>query len=238
MLARGPHEMALFEKLDAEPGAWFEPTTIGEVPPWMRWREADLRAALEEGAKHKVDIEAEIAALTGTVMHHHHAPPESAAKTERRMSVKAPAVPRAVPSVSALTTTTTKSAGGMDDDDDEVGMVDNDEEEEVLEQNLATDDTGWTATATEGGAVSGASGGSGLQHIQSTAAMRKVPSGAVGSPGGGADKRPAEGAPEEGEEAAAPEAKRKRTLSVHFEGVDDDEGMPPPPPPANGGAST
>jgi len=192
MLARGDEEMALFEKLDSEPGVWFDCTRPDEVPQWMQWKEKDLRAALVENSKHKVDIEAEMAALTGTVLHHHVAPTPDA-KAAGGTAVKAkistvvapgvkpgappsPAAAAAAPSRAepAVTTTTTRSLGREEEEEeDEVGMIDNDEEEEVLEQNLVTDEA-----TTEGGGNGGrtASGGNSLDRIQSTAAMPRIPS--------------------------------------------------------------
>ena len=135
MIARSDDEMKLFEKLDAEPGNWFNPTTIDEVPYWMRWTERDLRAALEENAKHKVDIEAEMAALTGMV--HHAAAEAKAAKAPAAAPVKieAPEVRRprpVIPAEPTMTTTTTRSMGREEDEEEEVGMVDNDDEEEEI----------------------------------------------------------------------------------------------------------
>jgi superfamily II DNA or RNA helicase len=258
MLARGEDEMALFEKMDQEPGIWFDCTRPNEVPRWMQWRERDLRAALEENSKHKVDIEAEMAALTGTVLHHHVAPtPEGkaaagagaggtavkvAAAPEVKAAPAAPAAaapPRAEP---AVTTTTTRSLGREEEEEeDEVGMIDNDEEEEILEQNLVTDEAntegggngnGNGAGAASGGggnggAVSG--GNSGLQHIQSTAGMPRIPSvGTAAVPSNGEDslKRTAaevNNADGEGDGAAAgePLTKKRRALSVHFEDVEE-----------------
>ena len=200
MLARTPEEMALFERLDKEePGVWFDPTTIDEVPHWMRWTEGDLVAALDEQSKHKVDIEAEMAALMGLVMHHHAAPAGHAAKHVGPLQVKAGAGAEvggatttttftAAPSSSeggvlgggggvfkmepAFTTTTTRSLGGGDDED-EVGMVDNDEEEEVLDMNLIE-------TNTEEGVGGGAK--QDLRHIESTAAMKREGGDGSGGP--------------------------------------------------------
>ncbi len=210
MLARGDDEMVLFEKLDAEPGIWFDCTRPDEVPRWMQWREADLRAALEENSKHKVDIEAEMAALTGTVLHHHVAPtPDAkAAGTEGIGSgavkvvsdVKAPApVAAAVPARAepAVTTTTTRSLGREEEEEeDEVGMVDNDEEEEVLEQNLVTDEAATTQSGAPG--------------------MPRIPS----SVEDGLKRSAPTAAAEDGEgdaEGGEPLNKKRRALSVHFE---------------------
>lgn len=140
MLARSDDELALYEKLDAEPGAWFNPTTIDEVPYWMRWSERDLRAALEENAKHKVNIDAEMAALMGTVLHHAPADEGKAVKAPAAVKVEAPEAalmpkPRAVLAEPAMTTTTTRSMVREEDEEEEVGMVGDggdDEEEEIL----------------------------------------------------------------------------------------------------------
>lgn len=133
MLARTDGEKALFEKMDREE-KWFDPTHPSEVQRWMQWSEADLRAAMESNAKLKVDVEAEIAALTGTVLHHH--VPASAAKKAVGGPEAVPGVvtarPSAEPAVTTLTTTTTRSVGGEGEEEEEVAMEDNDEEEEVL----------------------------------------------------------------------------------------------------------
>jgi len=197
MLARGDEEMALFEKLDSEPGVWFDCTRPDEVPRWMQWREKDLRAALEENSKHKVDIEAEMAALTGTVLHHHVAPTPDAkaagggAGTGAKVStivvpekkpgaIPAPAAAAAAGAPAraepAVTTTTTRSLGREEEEEEEeVGMIDNDEEEEILEQNLVTDEA-----TTEGGGHGGGggttAGGCSVDRTQSTAAMPRIPS--------------------------------------------------------------
>ena len=93
---------------------------------------------------------------------------------------------------------------------------------------------------------SGLGSGNGLKHIQSTAAMTKVPSGLLtktgASPATEGEKRPAVGSPGGGEAGGEPSAKRRKALSVHFEGVAmeevpgnalqqglDSESMPPPP---------
>ena len=158
MLARGDAEMELFERMDKEPGVWFEPSRLEEVPYWMRWNEKNLRAALEEQSKHKVDIEAELAALTGTVLHHHQATAGDGGKGGKKKNIEAGAVAANVNAVAApkgvvpmeierppvaepaMTTTTTRSFGRDDDDYDEVGMVDNDEEEEEVLGKLLCED--------------------------------------------------------------------------------------------------
>ncbi|KAG7666770.1 hypothetical protein Ndes2526B_g04746 [Nannochloris sp. 'desiccata'] len=262
MLARGDEEMALFEKLDSEPGVWFECTRPDEVPRWMQWKEKDLRAALEENSKHKVDIEAEMAALTGTVLHHHVAPtPDAKAAGGAGTGVNdsttvVPGVkPGATPAASAapaaparaepaVTTTTTRSLGREEEEDeDEVGMIDNDEEEEILEQNLVTDEGitegGVNGRSGGGGGDAGTkSGGNGLEHIQSTAAMPRIPSVATTtapSPmtDGGEDglKRTAAaiavGAADGDGDAAQgePLTKKRRALSVHFEDAEEEKAL-------------
>lgn len=88
-------------------------------------------------------------------------------------------------------------------------------------------------TTLEGGAgpsgadASGLGTENGLKHIQSTARMAKVPSGvlvkAVGSPSEG-EKRAAEGIPGV-EYGIEPSAKRRKALSVHFEGISSEEDL-------------
>ena len=136
MMARGEEELALFEKMDAEEGVWFDPTQPQEVPPWMRWTEADLRAAIDANVKAnvKVDVEAEMAALTGTVLHHHH-PAKPAKPVPKEAPAAAVAAPAkvAAPAEPAMTATTSmRSLGAEEGEEEEVEMEDNDEEEEVL----------------------------------------------------------------------------------------------------------
>jgi SWI/SNF-related matrix-associated actin-dependent regulator of chromatin subfamily A protein 2/4 len=162
MLARGDEELALFERMDAE-CAWYDVTAPREVAPWMRYTAGDLRAALETSAKHKVDVEAEIAALTGTVLHHHHVAAEGEAAAARAAvaagkaaaaagaaaaAARAAQAAAARPAEPATTLTTTRSSlgGGEGEDEDEVGMEDNDEEEEVLGETwFGSIDRRWAA---------------------------------------------------------------------------------------------
>ena len=70
-LPAAEEEFELFERLDSE-AQWFEPTTQAEVPPWMRWSPADLPRAQQLSHQHRPDVAAEMAALTGSVLHNHH----------------------------------------------------------------------------------------------------------------------------------------------------------------------
>ena len=73
MMARGEEELATFRRLDADPDmGWIQRTLESDVPSWLRYTANDLMAAKADNSKHTVDIEAEIAALTGRVIHHHH----------------------------------------------------------------------------------------------------------------------------------------------------------------------
>ena len=156
MLARGQHELDLFENLDKQTDIWFDLTTPDEVPNWMRWDEMDLRAAMEENAKHhRVDMEAEMAALMGTVLHHHHPPSHREQEKKgtdmegmqsgsfKRGATAAYAEPeedrkkrRRIESSISLGITETEG----DEEDEDVETMDNDEEEEYLDENLEIDE--------------------------------------------------------------------------------------------------
>ena len=141
MLARGEAELELFRKLDEEV-TWFDSTTESEVPSWLRYGEQDLRDAAVDNAKHIVDIQSEIAALTGTVIHHAHAIEMTKKKEElgTKVRLKIPTLKKTeqdevsemidsqFDNGPTMTTTTNRS---IRDEDEEVTMG-NDEEEEVL----------------------------------------------------------------------------------------------------------
>jgi SWI/SNF-related matrix-associated actin-dependent regulator of chromatin subfamily A protein 2/4 len=79
-LARTPEELELFTRLDAEDGTWFTPTELQEGPRWVMWTGDEAREAAQTSQKvHKPDMQAELAALTGTVVHHHPFPTAAAA---------------------------------------------------------------------------------------------------------------------------------------------------------------
>lgn len=212
MMARSDDEVKLFDKLDEElNNFWLERTLKDEVPSWMRWNEAQLRAAMEENNKHKVNIEFEMAALTGTVLHHTH--PHHHVGLEVSKVVKSPQKDAMIqkdglPKVEitelepAMTTTTTLSAArsmGDLEEEEEVAMADNDEEEEeVLDQNILTDE--------DDGKSEGADGGS---------AAKKSMNGKDGLVGSDKKRKPEERQQEE--QVLAPPPKRNRVLSVHFE---------------------
>lgn len=140
-VARTDAELELFDKLDEREEVWFKPTQIVEAPHWLLWTPADANQAASESMKvHKPDIQAELAALTGTVLHHH-APPVGPGEVAAGPVTAAVMEKRPVAAQPTATVTTTKSLTGMSEmDEEEVDMVDNDEEEEVLEQNNLTDD--------------------------------------------------------------------------------------------------
>ncbi len=71
MLARGPDEFALFQKIDAEE-EWPVPMTRDEIPGWLRFGHDDMAAAVAVSNKQPKNLDAEIAALTGVVLHHAH----------------------------------------------------------------------------------------------------------------------------------------------------------------------
>ena len=50
---------------------WFDPTGPDEVPQWLRWSPGDLPKAQALSGRHAPDVAAEMAALTGTVLHGH-----------------------------------------------------------------------------------------------------------------------------------------------------------------------
>ncbi|KAI8106850.1 hypothetical protein M9434_001504 [Picochlorum sp. BPE23] len=158
MLARGDKELEIFREMDKDPEMnWMERTQAGELPSWIKYGEKDLREAAVDNAKHAVDIQSEIAALTGTVIHHHHplkterdqAPTDLGKRKSAKLALKIPASKRLALEDSEMaeastmdiapTVTMTTNKSGKDDDDDDV-TIGNDEEEEVLEGNLRIDD--------------------------------------------------------------------------------------------------
>eukprot|EP00889_Picochlorum_renovo_P006259 jgi/Picre1/33289/NNA_008613.t1 len=158
MLARGDKELEIFREMDKDPEMnWMERTQAEELPSWIKYGEKDLREAAVDNAKHAVDIQSEIAALTGTVIHHHHplkterdqAPTDLGKRKSAKLALKIPASKRLALEDSEMaeastmdiapTVTMTTNKSGKDDDDDDV-TIGNDEEEEVLEGNLRIDD--------------------------------------------------------------------------------------------------
>lgn len=156
MLARGDNELELFRRLDNEV-SWPGATVKSDLPQWIQYGEKELRSAAVDNAKHAIDIQSEIAALTGTVIHHHHAqPPAGAAdnaapaaagttKVRLRLPSKKKAAAMEESSMDFLdsqmdngpTVTGTTNKSGREEDEVTVG---NDEEEEVLDGNILMED--------------------------------------------------------------------------------------------------
>lgn len=222
MLARSEDEVKLFDKLDEDiDSAWMERTEKDEVPSWMRWDEAQLRAAMEENNKHKVNIEFEMAALTGTVLHHAHPHPhqhphpvpevlKGVKMRQEEGSLEKEVLEEVTVAEPAMTTTTTLSAArsvGDLEEEEEVAMVDNDEEEEeVLDQNILTDEeTGEDGKSEGEGGAGRRSVVNGKESLLSVALSNEK-------------KRKSEGRQlGENSNLENPPHKRNRVLSVHFE---------------------
>jgi len=149
MLARGDHELELFKRLDKEV-SWPDATVKSDLPQWIQYGEKELRSAAVDNAKHATDIQSEIAALTGTVIHHHHhhRPPAGAVDTAAGAAAGPTKVRLRLPSMKKAaameetsmdflesqmdngpTVTGTTNKSGREEDEVTVG---NDEEEEVL----------------------------------------------------------------------------------------------------------
>ena len=162
MMARGEKELEIFRQLDADSEYhWMDRTLENDLPGWLKYDEHDLRAAAVDNAKHAMDIQSEIAALTGTVIHHHHTKDED--KNEKQAvgeKRKGPVIALKPPSAkktlvddsemgeaSALdigpTVTMTTNKSGRDDEDEDI-TIGNDDEEEVLDGNLFLDDDATT----------------------------------------------------------------------------------------------
>ena len=60
------------------PAQWPDPASLLETPQWLRFTREELREAMGT-SRHKPDVAAELAALTGTVLHHHRPPQQQAA---------------------------------------------------------------------------------------------------------------------------------------------------------------
>jgi SWI/SNF-related matrix-associated actin-dependent regulator of chromatin subfamily A member 2/4 len=162
MLARGDKELSIFRELDQdEDMKWVTRTTVSEIPQWLKYDEADLRDASKDNQKHTVDLESEIAALTGTVFHHHHGGDQKVALGKREPdeqgTIKAPAPKRialegaeavevSAQDVGPTMTMTTNKSGRFEDDDD-VTIGNNEEEEEIMGVNLVIDDNEATTAA-------------------------------------------------------------------------------------------
>lgn len=54
------------------------------MPQWLRWAPGDLPNAQALSSRHAPDVTAELAALTGTVLHNHHAAPQQAQHSTRQ----------------------------------------------------------------------------------------------------------------------------------------------------------
>lgn len=136
MMARGEDELAIFRRLDADPSiVWMQRSLETEVPGWLRYGANDLMAAKADNSKHAVDIEAEIAALTGRVIHHHD--PKVGAK---RPGVApgpgpAPVVAPAKRLDAGEPSVTVRSERGDDEGEDDVTVANDDEEEEIKESD-------------------------------------------------------------------------------------------------------
>ncbi|KAK2080232.1 hypothetical protein QBZ16_000085 [Prototheca wickerhamii] len=174
-LARGERERALFDRLDAEVD-WMDPTSAAEVPGWMRWSREELAAAVRRAAaersRHPPDLQAEMAALTGTV---HHAPGAAAPSAQageparpRRISIKLARV-ASEPDVSAATAA---------EDDTAVAALEGDTEEEDVElgADILEDNDDATTTQTGAGASAGKRPATeDLRHVESTAHFTPSP---------------------------------------------------------------
>ena len=148
MLARGDNELELFRRLDKEV-SWPAATVKSDLPQWIQYGEKELRSAAVDNAKHATDIQSEIAALTGTVIHHHRAQAgadavdnaAAAAAGPTKVRLRLPSIKKAAameessmdlmdsqmdngPTVTGMT-----NKSGREEDEVTVG---NDEEEEVL----------------------------------------------------------------------------------------------------------
>jgi SWI/SNF-related matrix-associated actin-dependent regulator of chromatin subfamily A protein 2/4 len=146
MLARGDNELELFRRLDKEV-SWPAATVKSDLPQWIQYGEKELRSAAVDNAKHATDIQSEIAALTGTVIHHHRtqagadAVDNAAAAGPTKVRLRLPSMKKAAameessmdlmdsqmdngPTITGMT-----NKSGREEDEVTVG---NDEEEEVL----------------------------------------------------------------------------------------------------------
>lgn len=166
MLARGDEELGIFRELDKdEEMNWMTRTTESEIPRWLKYDENSLRDAAVDNAKHAVDIQSEIAALTGTVIHHHHATEQKKTTLGKRQpdgqdDIKPPEPKRIVPedsemadasALNAVPTTTIitnkSEKSGKFDEDDDVTVENDDEEEEIMGGNLVLDENEATMDA-------------------------------------------------------------------------------------------
>ncbi|KAL6776891.1 hypothetical protein ACKKBF_B03890 [Auxenochlorella protothecoides x Auxenochlorella symbiontica] len=210
-LARGPDELAQFEALDAAVD-WMEPAPVSHIPPWMAWTPEDLAAAQRAAADRgrPKNVAAELAALTGTVLHHHHTtgggagahgegaaaaaqhavdPGSLTAGRERRISFVAPrAAEAAAAAAEAEARRAARLAASPSDADlagleeDAVTIAGDDTEEEELGQNLATDDDAATTQATTGaGGAEGSPGPANAQALQHVQSTARMGEGGVGS---------------------------------------------------------
>jgi hypothetical protein len=80
---------------------WPDPTPPQDIPPWLRWGRADLLEAMQT-TKHKPDVAAEMAALTGTVLHHHRPAAARGAAPRRGAAAGRPPGRPQVPAAEAL----------------------------------------------------------------------------------------------------------------------------------------
>lgn len=161
MLARGDKELEIFRELDNDEDMnWVTRTTEADIPGWLKYDENNLREAAVDNAKHAVDIQSEIAALTGKVIHHHHQgdghtrfalgkrvasdqdalkpPPSKRVALEDSEMADASALD--VGQTMTMTTNKSEKSGGKYDEDDDVTVENDDEEEEIMGGNLVLDD--------------------------------------------------------------------------------------------------
>eukprot|EP00887_Chlorella_sp_A99_P003101 scaffold9.g3101.t1 len=247
-VARSDEEFELFQKMDREE-EWYEPTSPEEVPAFMRWGEGDMPGACALARRHAPDVQAEMAALTGTVLVGHHAPAAGAADAGRRPGAppaRGPPGPPGRPGLSsaavlaaiqaqfqkkkegeeaAAAAAAPAGSEGEASEEVEFGL---DDEEEVLDQNIITDDDA-TTTASEQAQPTGASGG-GSMHAASVTALA--------GPRGASPPAPADGA-----SAGAPPGQQQQQQQQQQRAAS----LPPrapvlagggaSPPPAEGGAT-
>jgi SWI/SNF-related matrix-associated actin-dependent regulator of chromatin subfamily A protein 2/4 len=144
MMARGADELETFRSLDADPDmGWMSRTLENEIPVWLKYGAGDLMSAKVDNSKHAVDIEAEIAALTGKVIHHHHAPKATKAGDKRpaNESIGLPASVQAIKRIDTAEPSATVRSERADEDEDDVTVENDDEEEDIKENdNFIIDD--------------------------------------------------------------------------------------------------
>ena len=160
MLARGEKELSIFRELDKdEEMNWVTRTTESDIPRWLKYDKHNLIDASKDNQKHAMNIQSEIAALTGTVIHHHGGDQKVALGKRTVLSeedtIKPPPAKRVAPEDSEMadasaldvapTMTMTTNKSGKFEEDDDVTVGNDDEEEEIMGGNLVIDDNEATA---------------------------------------------------------------------------------------------